>query len=91
MRDELQRSRALRIVDLDPPYFIEYSLEDADAFSASATLGGLLSVNHRPLRALDVKVRVGTYDFDNTNYVLTGFRSSGSGDESVRNSPCACA
>lgn len=82
MRDELQRSRALRIVDLDPPYFIEYSLEDADAFSASATLGGLLSVNHRPLRALDVKVRVGTYDFDNTNYVLTGFRSSGSGDES---------
>ncbi len=71
--DELDRSKMLRIASLDPPYFIEYSLEDADVFDASATLGGLIGSNHRPLRAFDATVRVGSYQFDNTNYVLSSF------------------
>ncbi|HVT91482.1 MAG TPA: metallopeptidase TldD-related protein [Bryobacteraceae bacterium] len=82
MHDELQRSRALKIVDLDAPYFIEYSLEDADVFSVSATLGGIIHISRRPLRALDVNVRVGSPKFDNTNYVLSNFRAGGSGDVS---------
>jgi hypothetical protein len=81
MKDELDRSRALRIVDLDPPYFIEYSMEDADSYSVSASLGGLLGASRRPVRALDVRVRVGSYDFDNTNYVLSGFRAGGGGED----------
>ena len=77
LKDELARSQTLRIPGLDAPYFIEYSLEDVDSLSVSATLGGLLGVSHRPLRALAVNVRVGSYDFDNTNYVLSGLRVSG--------------
>jgi hypothetical protein len=69
--DELSRSKMLRIASLDPPYFIAYSLEDADVFDASATLGGLLGSSHRPLRALETTVRVGSYQFDNTNYVFS--------------------
>ena len=77
LKDELARSRALRIPGLDAPYFVEYSLEDADSLSVSATLGGLLGISHRPVRALEVNVRVGGYDFDNTNYVLSGLRLTG--------------
>ncbi len=79
LHDELDRSKMLRIASLDPPYFIEYSLEDADVFNVSATLGGLLGANHRPLRALDATVRVGSYQFDNTNYVLSSMGGAGSG------------
>ncbi len=71
----------LRVVNLDAPYFVEYTLEDADVFSVSATLGGLLGQSHRPLRALDVNLRVGSYDFDNTDFVLSGMAAAG-GEES---------
>ena len=38
MHDELERSRNLKIVSLDTPYFIQYTLEDGDNFMATATL-----------------------------------------------------
>jgi hypothetical protein len=72
MLDELDRSRALRVVDLDRPYYFEYSLEDLYGFSASATLGGLISQNHIRARFPRVQVRVGSYEFDNTNHVQSG-------------------
>jgi predicted Zn-dependent protease len=69
MLDELEHSRALRVVDLDRPYYFEYTLEDIYGFSVSATLGGILSENHVRTRVPHVEVRVGSYDFDNTNHV----------------------
>jgi PmbA/TldA metallopeptidase C-terminal domain len=77
MRDELQRSRALRIVNLDAPYFIEYSIDEGEALVASATLGGLVSSSRRQFRTPQVHVRVGDYKFDNTNYVGSGFPFGG--------------
>ncbi len=77
MLDELDHSRALRVVDLDRPYYFEYSLEDVYGFSASATLGGLMSENHVRARFPRVQVRVGSYEFDNTNHLQSG-RYSGS-------------
>jgi hypothetical protein len=77
MRDELQRSRALKIVNLDPPYFISYAIDDGDAFLASATLGGLVSADRRRFRSPQVQVRVGDYKFDNTNYVGSGLPFGG--------------
>jgi len=73
MRDELARSRGLKVMSLEPPYFIEYTLEDGDSFETSATLGGLVSVRHDRFRVPDVHVRVGDYKFDNTDYVGSGF------------------
>src|ERR1700681_4291974 len=67
MKDELERSRQLRIVSLDAPYFIEYRVEDVIDFSATATLGALISSNLAVLRVPTVRVRVGDYIFDNTN------------------------
>ena len=71
MKDELERSRQLRIVSLDAPYFIEYRVEDVNAFSVAATLGALVSSNQSVLRVPTVKVRVGDYIFDNTNHLYS--------------------
>jgi TldD protein len=70
MHDELDRSRSLRVVGLDEkPYFIEYSIEDVESFSVSATLGALVGASHNRMRVPQVAVRAGSYEFDNTNHV----------------------
>jgi predicted Zn-dependent protease len=68
MRDELARSRSLRLVNLEQPYFVSYSLDDAESFSVSATLGGIVSARRDRFRLPEVEVRVGDYKFDNSNY-----------------------
>ena len=71
MRDEMQRSKTLRLPGLDAPYYTEYLIEDADMLLISATLGALISETHAPLRVQSVKVRVGDYKFDSENYVFS--------------------
>ncbi len=73
MRDELKRSMTLRLTNLDLPYFIDYDLDDVREFTASASLGGLLTSNEAHFRQPRVHVRVGDYKFDNTDYVGSGF------------------
>jgi TldD protein len=73
MRDEIERSRKLTVPNLESPYFIQYVLDDAETFAAAANLGGLISVRHNHLREPEVHVRVGTYQFDNTNFPGAGF------------------
>ena len=72
MRDELQHSRGLQSVDLEKPYFISYTFEDGEAFGALASLGGLVGTTDTAFRVPRVQVRVGDYQFDNTNYVGSG-------------------
>jgi hypothetical protein len=73
MRDELSRSRGLKVLSLEAPYFIEYTLEDGDSFEVSASLYGLVSVRRDRFRLPEIKVRVGDYKFDNTDYVGSGY------------------
>jgi hypothetical protein len=73
MRDELKRSLSLKVLNLETPYYISYALDDGESFSAAATLGGLLSSRDSRFRIPEVRVRVGTYRFDNTNYVGSDF------------------
>jgi hypothetical protein len=73
MTDELLRSRTLRVMELDKPYYIGYSLEDADTFTATAVFGSLLSSNRIRQRIPQVEVRIGDYQFDNTNHVYSGY------------------
>jgi len=75
MKDEIDRSRALRVVSIDPPYYIEYSLDEAENISASATLGALLQAHRIRFRIPRIQVRVGDYKFDNTNYIGADFYS----------------
>jgi hypothetical protein len=68
LRDEVERSRKLTISDLAPPYFIQYVVDDADTFSVSASLGGIVSRRRSRYRLPEVHVRVGDYASDNTNF-----------------------
>jgi predicted Zn-dependent protease len=74
MRDELNRSRNLKVLSLEGPYYIDYSIDDISGFEVSASLGGLVSVRHSQQRLPEIDVRVGDYRFDNTNYAGGGAR-----------------
>lgn len=71
MVSELARSLRLSIAG-EKPYYIEYMVEDGVNFGCQATLGGLLNSTLAPYRSPRVMVRVGGYEFDNTNAVFTG-------------------
>lgn len=72
MRQELERSKLLRIPSLSAPYFIEYALDDSEAFGVGAILGATVSQSRNWFRIPRVQVRVGSAQFDDTNYMYTG-------------------
>lgn len=73
MHDELDRARQMRLPNLEPPYFVQYLLDREETFTVSASLGGLLSQRRETVRQPQVTIRVGDYQFDNTNYMGSGF------------------
>ena len=76
--DELQRSmQKLQLGDLEKPYFIAYTVQDAKYQSVSATFGSLVCKAESRYRLLTVEVRVGDYAFDNTNFLSMPFGSTG--------------
>ena len=78
MKDELERSRQLRVVGGggdDTPYFISYTLDDTDAFEVNASFGAVTAVNRNRFRLPNIEVRVGSYDFDNTGHIYSGLYS----------------
>jgi hypothetical protein len=77
MQDELARSKTLALSNLDKPYFIQYTTSDTEEFAATATLGGLISSTTTHVRQPKIEIRVGGYDFDNTNSVYSGTASFG--------------
>jgi len=74
MRDELERSRELRVVSGgdDSPYFFSYDLTDTNEFHVAAVLGSPIAVSNVHFRAPQVEVRIGSYDFDNTGHIFSG-------------------
>jgi len=71
MKDELKRSSELARQGLDTPYFIEYRAEDTLSHGISATLGALIESGDNAYRVPTVRVRVGNYNFDNTNHIFS--------------------
>jgi len=70
MVDELERSVAeLQFKDLDKPYFIQYVIVDQERYRASATFGALTGADTEAGRLMQAQVRVGTYDFDNSEFI----------------------
>ncbi|HVH09720.1 MAG TPA: metallopeptidase TldD-related protein [Gemmatimonadales bacterium] len=70
LRDELARSMAeLRLDTLPRPYFLAYRVEEIEMSDAAASLGSLVRGVDSHTRTLAVELRVGDYDFDNTNFL----------------------
>ena len=69
LRDELARSMAeLRMDGMPVPYFIAYTVVDADTLETGASFGASLPTTESRSRRLHVELRVGDPAFDNTNY-----------------------
>lgn len=80
MRDEMERSRQLRVAGGggdDAPYFFSYDFTDSEDFHIVASLGSAVTVSRQHGRTPGAEVRVGSYTFDNTGHVFSG-RYSGS-------------
>src|SRR5580658_9185616 len=75
MQAELKRSMTLTLNQLDKPYYLSYTVDDEHAWSAAATLGGLVNASTNDFRLPRVRIRVGDYKFDNTNW--TGANAQG--------------
>ncbi|MFN3781946.1 MAG: hypothetical protein ACK4SO_07200, partial [Candidatus Kapaibacteriota bacterium] len=74
LKTELKRSMdSLYIENLPKPYFIEYSLKVSDVYRATSFLGYIVDSNSTKKATINVKLRVGDYKLDNTNYLDFSF------------------
>jgi len=74
LRDELERSMdSLYIETLPKPYYIEYSLKVTNTYRIKAFLGSILDSTQKKTATVSVKVRVGDYKLDNSNYLDFSF------------------
>jgi hypothetical protein len=72
MKDEMDRTKQLRIIG-DPPYFVEYTLDDNDLYTVSASYGALMHDNNTHFRHPRVRIRVGDPKLDNSNHIASDF------------------
>ena len=62
---ELERSKSrLKMDQVQPPYFIEYRVNDVEDYGAEAAFGALRENQHTHFRVLRVIVRIGDYKQD---------------------------
>jgi len=82
MQDELSRSMSsLKLDGLERPYYIEYRVEISNVRAIESTMGGVVDDTKSRRANLDVKVRIGDYQFDNTNFFDIGLGFFGSSDD----------
>ncbi|MCZ2133408.1 MAG: hypothetical protein LC116_09625 [Bacteroidetes bacterium] len=82
MKDELVRSMdKLSVESLQRPYYMDYRLTLRKARSIKSTLGSLLYSRNNRSALLTVGVRVGSPEFDNTNFFDVGLGFFGSADD----------
>ncbi len=64
MREEIDRSKHLKMESVPAPYYIEYRLSDVDEYDADAVFGALRRSDRSHARSVRVVVRVGDYKQD---------------------------
>jgi TldD protein len=74
MHDELIRSRQLAGAGgTEKPYYFNYGLGDTEDLHVTASLGAAVNISHNHFRVPEFEVRVGSYDFDNTGHIFSGY------------------
>ncbi|HJY88967.1 MAG TPA: hypothetical protein VJ255_01765, partial [Candidatus Acidoferrum sp.] len=74
---ELDRTKQhLKMDKVQPPYYIEYRVNDVDDYSAEAAFGALRESQRQHLRVLRVVIRIGDYKQDS-------FYNQGMGNSSI--------
>jgi len=67
MEQELSRSMRIFGQQEVAPYFLSYELTDQHNVTVQASFGALIHSNENNTRLLDIDLRVGSYEFDNTH------------------------
>ena len=76
LEDELERSmKELQLEGVVKPHFIGYTVHTDHQVTASASYGGLKNMNVSRSRRLQIEMRVGTPEFDNTNFISRRIRN----------------
>jgi len=78
-KSELNRSMNELEADGRKPYFISYNIADVNAVTIVASFGKIETFNEDRSRILDIDIRVGDYQFDNTHIIRGSSFSFGSG------------
>lgn len=74
MKTELDRSvEALTHADTIPMYFLSYHVVDSRQQDISASYGAILQTTNNHDRVLEIDLRVGDYELDNTREIRGGF------------------
>jgi TldD protein len=53
----------------NPPYFIEYRVDDINSYSLGSSFGSLVRCNYQRGRILNAMIKVGDYELDNTHEI----------------------
>ncbi len=70
---EMERSLSgLRIEGAQMPYFLGYKLTEVEVNDAVASLGAITTQKERHFVNLEAHVHVGSYQFDNSNFIASG-------------------
>jgi predicted Zn-dependent protease len=73
MRDELDRSmKFLWIENMERPYYLEYAIWDYREYLIQGDFGALAQSMEDHQRVLKVKVRIGSYQLDNSGFIDQG-------------------
>jgi len=82
-KKELARSMKELAGQPKPPYYISYNITDSKIIKLNASYGKIETDRSMNDRILDIDLRVGDYNFDNTHIIRGGGFSFGSGRGSV--------
>ena len=66
---ELMRNFKELQKETTPPYYISYNITDIQKININASFGNLISNDSISQRILDIDLRVGDYNFDNTHII----------------------
>ena len=76
LQDELERSiSGLELEGVVTPHFIGYTVHADRSITVNASKGGLENESSSHSRRIEVEMRVGTRELDNTNYMSRNFRN----------------
>jgi len=69
LNGELKRETSILQKQEAPPYYISYRVSDIKSLGAEASFGNIVEQNDEHRRVLTVRVRVGSYDLDNSHEI----------------------
>jgi TldD protein len=73
LQTELNRSiQALSSKGIEKPYFMSYSVSDLRTIDVQASFGGIIFSKDNRSRNGSIDIRIGDYNFDNSNFAGTG-------------------